>query len=180
MSAQHLSDEAVAACADGVLGGRARDRASKHTETCAECREAVRMQREAVWALRAAPLPAPPTDLIARLRSVPQTTSISTLPTVVAPDGSTMLVTRLMAPMAAFAPAPQQAVDCASTHRVKPFMTAAFALALAGALSAGSVGGGPHDPAAPGTGQVARYISPAENGQPAVTIPISVVRPQQP
>ena len=39
---QHLSDEAVAAFADGVLGGSARERARQHVEECAECRTAVR------------------------------------------------------------------------------------------------------------------------------------------
>ena len=104
MTQQHLSDEAVAAYADGVLRGSARDRAAKHIEACGECRTAVRVQREAALALRAALSPAPPSDLIDKLRTVPLTTPIPTLPTTVAPDGTPMLST--FAPMAAFAPSP--------------------------------------------------------------------------
>lgn len=70
----HLSDEAVAAFADGVLRGRARDRAQAHTATCVECAYAVAVQREAIWALRAAPAPEFPVGLFARLCEVPETT----------------------------------------------------------------------------------------------------------
>jgi anti-sigma factor RsiW len=100
MREQHLSDEAVAAFADGVLRGHARERATRHTETCRECRAAVKVQREAAWALRTAPAPSLPVDLFERLQSVPQTTVIAAAPTVIGPDGSAMLST--MAPMAAF------------------------------------------------------------------------------
>jgi anti-sigma factor RsiW len=102
MKEQHLSDEAVAAFADGVLRGLARDRATRHIEKCRECRAAVKVQREAAWALRTAPAPALPVELFERLQSVPQTTPIAPAPTVIGPDGSTMLST--MAPMAAFVP----------------------------------------------------------------------------
>ena len=101
---QHLSDEAVAAYADGVLRGHARDRAAKHIDTCSECRTAVRVQREAALALRAACSPTPPSELLDKLRTVPLTTPLPTLPTTMAPDGTTMLST--FAPMAAFAPSP--------------------------------------------------------------------------
>lgn len=70
MSSQHLSDEAVAAAADGVLTGHARDRATRHVAECAECAHAVRVQREAAWALRTAPPPALPSELLDRLRTV--------------------------------------------------------------------------------------------------------------
>lgn len=70
MSSQHLSDEAVAAAADGVLSGHARDRAMRHVASCAECAHAVKVQREAAWALRAAPPPALPFGLLDRLRTV--------------------------------------------------------------------------------------------------------------
>jgi anti-sigma factor RsiW len=106
MREQHLSDEAVAAFADGVLRGPARERATRHTEKCRECRYAVKVQREAAWALRAAPTPALPVGLFERLQSVPQTTPIASTPTVIAPDGSTMLST--MAPMAALVPPKRQ------------------------------------------------------------------------
>ena len=70
MSSQHLSDEAVAAAADGVLTRQARDRAARHLAECTECAQAVRVQREAAWALRTAPIPALPTELLDRLRTV--------------------------------------------------------------------------------------------------------------
>ena len=40
MRPQHLSDEAVAAFADGVLSGHARERAARHLNECPECRGA--------------------------------------------------------------------------------------------------------------------------------------------
>ena len=68
---QHLSDEAVAAYADGVLGRTARMRAERHLADCPECAYAVSIQREAVFALRDAPPPALPSGLLDRLRAVP-------------------------------------------------------------------------------------------------------------
>jgi anti-sigma factor RsiW len=86
----HLSDEAVAAFADGVLSGHARERASRHVLACPECAHAVAVQREAVWALRAAQAPSLPTSLVDRLRSVPTTTPLGTMPAAMGPDGSAM------------------------------------------------------------------------------------------
>ena len=86
----HLSDEAVAAFADGVLSGHARERASRHVLACPECAHAVAVQREAVWALRAAQAPPLPTSLVDRLRSVPSTTPLGNAPAALAPDGSAM------------------------------------------------------------------------------------------
>jgi anti-sigma factor RsiW len=99
----HLSDEAVAAFADGVLSGAARERARRHTAGCAECNYAVAVQREAVWALRAAPAPPLPTGLMDRLRAVPAITPIAQVPTHVAEDGTTMFAT-MAGPAAAFVP----------------------------------------------------------------------------
>lgn len=76
----HLSDEAVAAFADGVLRDGARTRAEQHLSGCTECREAVRDQRAASAALRAAPLPCLPTGLADRLRNLATTTSMPPLP----------------------------------------------------------------------------------------------------
>lgn len=72
----HLSDEAVAAFADGVLREAARARAQQHLGGCSECREAVRGQRAATAVLRAAPLPCLPAGLAERLLSLPGTTSV--------------------------------------------------------------------------------------------------------
>lgn len=88
---QHLSDEAVAAFADGVLGAGPRARAERHLADCAECSYSVAEQRAAVWALRAAPAPALPGGLLDRLRALPSTTSLPPSTSVVlAPDGSPM------------------------------------------------------------------------------------------
>ena len=85
---QHLSDEAVAAFADGVLGRTARQRAERHLAECPECAYAVSVQREAVCALRAAPPPALPSGLLDRLRAVPVTTVLTSTPLALSPDGS--------------------------------------------------------------------------------------------
>lgn len=106
MKDQHLSDEAIAAFADGVLGGHARERARRHTDSCPECTHAVAVQREAVWALRAAPAPPLPSGLIDRLKAVPVTTPIENVPTVLAPDGSAMFAA--FGTMAAFVPPQSQ------------------------------------------------------------------------
>lgn len=163
MSVQHLSDEAVAAFADGVLGGSARERARKHVDECAECRTAVRVQREAALALRAAPAPALPNDLMSRLCSLPQTTPVSTLPTAIAPDGSTVLATKLMSPMSGFVPVHDPAPKDAH-RRTKPIITAVAVAALAGALTAGSVASRADAPARSGTGQVAGQTGTRDGG----------------
>jgi hypothetical protein len=85
---QHLSDEAVAAYADGVLGRTARLRAERHLAECPECAYAVSVQREAVFALRDAPPPALPSGLLDRLRAVPVTTVLTSTPLALSPDGS--------------------------------------------------------------------------------------------
>jgi anti-sigma factor RsiW len=89
LPAQHLSDEAVAAYADGVLGATARLRAERHIASCPDCAYSVAVQREAVFALRGAPAPALPTGLLDRLRAVPTTTVLATTPPLtLSPDGS--------------------------------------------------------------------------------------------
>lgn len=89
-----LSDEAVAAFADGVLHGRARERAAKHTAECPECAYAVAVQREAIWMLRAAPAPEFPVSLIERLRDVPETAelpaSLESAPAALDREGSAL------------------------------------------------------------------------------------------
>lgn len=146
MSSQHLSDEAVAAFADGVLGGHARERATRHVNSCAECRQAVQVQREAALALRTASAPALPGGLLDRLRGLPMTTPVTTLPTVLTPDGTTMLSTlgSLGAPMAAAAFVPSPAAP-RSHPRIRPVVTTVAVVALAGVLAVGS--------AAPGSAQ---------------------------
>ncbi len=160
MNVQHLSDEAVAAFADGVLGGHARDRAARHVSACAECRAAVQVQREAVFALRAASAPQVPAALFDRLKAVPLTTSLPTLPTAIASDGSTMLAT--FSPAAALVPD-----ESAHSPRVRPYMTTAAVVMLAGALAAGSVAR-EHGTPENGTGQLARHaVTTSHDGAPA-------------
>src|SRR5262249_12533322 len=86
LALQHLSDEAVAAFADGMLATPAHNRATRHVAQCAECAAAVAEQRAAVSALRAAPAPALPAGLLDRLRAVPTTTPLRSQPIALAPD----------------------------------------------------------------------------------------------
>jgi hypothetical protein len=137
VNSQHLSDEAIAAFADGVLTGHARERAGRHATGCAECAHAVAIQREAVWALRAAPAPPLPSGLLDRLRSVPATTPINVAPTAIGPDGRAMFAAfGTMTSAAIVPPAP----DPARQHRVSPVVLAAAALAAAGLFAVGSTG----------------------------------------
>jgi anti-sigma factor RsiW len=166
VSSQHLSDEAVAAFADGVLAGVARDRASKHSAGCPECAYAVAIQREAVWALRAAPAPPLPIGLLDRLRSVPSTTPINVVPTTIGPDGSTMFAT--FETMASAALVPPKRDD--GRHRVSPIVLAAAAVAAASLFAVGSTGQTSAQKwkpmrSGPGTVTPAGFVQPDSSGQ---------------
>lgn len=134
--AQHLSDEAIAAFADDVLTGSARQRARRHTADCPECNHAVAVQREAVWALRAAPAPPLPTGLLDRLREVPVTTPVRQIPTHVDQNGTAMFAS-FAAPAAAFVPAQ---ISSGRRGRTVGFAIASIAVfgALAGTAAADS------------------------------------------
>lgn len=136
MSSQHLSDEAVAAFADGVLSGHARDRASKHSAGCPECAYAVAIQREAVWALRAAPAPPLPSGLLDKLRSVPTTTPINVVPTAIGPDGSAMFAAFGTMTPAALVPPKKDGRH----HRVSPVLLAAASVVAVSLLAVSSTG----------------------------------------
>lgn len=89
----HLSEDAVAAFADGVLSASATARARRHCAECAECAQAVRAQREAALLLRAASCPSASADLLSRLASVPMSAPLpprSGPPTVLGADGMPM------------------------------------------------------------------------------------------
>jgi len=92
----HLSEDAVAAFADGVLSVSAAGRARRHCAECAECAGAVRVQREAAMMLRTSPAPALPSGLLDRLAGLPMSTPLppprSGLPTVLGADGNPMFV----------------------------------------------------------------------------------------
>lgn len=146
MRPQHLSDEAVAAYADGVLTGHARERARRHTAECPECAYSVAVQREAVWALRAAPAPSLPSGLFDRLLDVPATTPIRVVPTSIAEDGSTMFSTfgsMVPAGVAAVAPARNPVAPARKehrSHRLGPIAGTAVAVAVASVLAVSSAG----------------------------------------
>ncbi|MDQ1738386.1 MAG: hypothetical protein QOE53_38 [Pseudonocardiales bacterium] len=92
----HLSEDAVAASADGVLSAAAASRAQRHCAECAECADAVRGQREAAMMLRAAQAPALPSGLLARLNGLPMSAPLPPsrggLPTMLGADGIAMFV----------------------------------------------------------------------------------------
>jgi hypothetical protein len=140
MREQHLSDEAIAAFADDVLTGHPRERARRHTATCAECNYAVVVQREAVWALRSAAAPSLPNGLLDRLRDVPVTTPIQRVPTAVDEHGTAMFAT-FAAPAAALVP-PTSSRSEAKPHsrRIRPMALTAASFAVVGVLAgAGAV-----------------------------------------
>ena len=167
MKPQHLSDEAVAAYADGVLSGHARERAARHLNGCPECRTAVKVQREAAAALRTAPAPALPTSLVDKLRTVPMTTPLPPPPTSVGPDGNAVLST--FAPTAAFVP-PEPA---RAKHRGRTYLTAAVLVGVAGAIGASTVGSS-SDGQHPGTGSTVRPVNHMEFGHQHGDLPVSV------
>jgi hypothetical protein len=87
----HLSEDAVAAFADGVLSASATTRARRHCAECAECADAVRGQRETAMLLRTAGAPALPAGLLARLAGLPMSAQLppplSGLPITLDSDG---------------------------------------------------------------------------------------------
>jgi anti-sigma factor RsiW len=151
LPAQHLSDEAVAAFADGALGNGARARAARHVADCPECAHAVAVQREAVWALRATPAPTLPGGLLDRLRAVPTTTPLSGPPIAVDDDGATVFPAF---GTAAFVEPSPPAVQPPPTveRRSRPYglLTAAAAVVALGAVGGTMVStssAGPSSPA---------------------------------
>ena len=83
----HLSEDALAAYVDGILSPAADERAAKHLRSCAECRTAVDVEREAKALLGAAPDPSPPAGLMARLLDVPMTADLGGSDRVLAIEG---------------------------------------------------------------------------------------------
>ncbi len=154
LPAQHLSDEAVAAYADGVLSATARGRADRHIAGCPECAHAVRVQREAVWALRAAPAPALPSGLLDRLRELPATTPLGRAPAAMSADGSALFRAFGTSPADRMAMLPAVPQHPRNLERIGRRHGALGVLAVAtiaaiGAASAGvaAAGGTPRSPA---------------------------------
>jgi len=94
----HLAEEALAAYADGRLSPSADERAARHLRFCAECRAAVDAEREAKALLGAAPDPALPAGLLARLLDVPMTADLGGTDRVLAFDGTELGWTTERAP----------------------------------------------------------------------------------
>ncbi|HEV7193463.1 MAG TPA: hypothetical protein VGN35_09680 [Jatrophihabitantaceae bacterium] len=158
MNSQHLSDEAVAAFADGVLAGHARERAARHSAHCPECAHAVAVQREAVWALRSAPAPSLPVGLVDRLRSVPITTPVTTAPSAMSADGFAVFSTFGTMAAAALVPA-QKPARHNESHRLRPIVLTAAAVAAAGLLTVGSDGQAATTTRQPATGHFTGFVS---------------------
>jgi anti-sigma factor RsiW len=152
LPAQHLSDEAVAAFADGALGNGARARAARHVADCPECAHAVAVQREAVWALRAAPAPTLPGGLLERLRAVPSTTPLSGRPIAVDDDGAAVFPAFGTAAFVEPVAAPIVPPVAPTERRSRPYglLTAAAAMVALGAVGgtvASTSSAGPSTPA---------------------------------
>ena len=96
----HLSAEAVAAVADGVLSGAPLARAERHLGTCLDCAQEVVAQRQASFALRAADLPQLPVDLTERLLGLPLTVGFddAVAPAAVSADGEPLFATATVSP----------------------------------------------------------------------------------
>lgn len=92
----HLTEDSVAAFADGVLSAAAADRARRHCAECTECNEAVRGQREAAMMLRTAGSPSLPAGLLDRLAGLPMSAPLPPprggLPTTLGVDGIPVFV----------------------------------------------------------------------------------------
>ncbi len=157
MREQHLSDEAIAAFADDVLPKHARERARRHTAACPECDHAVAVQREAVWALRAAPAPSLPIGLLDRLREVPVTTPIRHIPSTVDENGNAMFAT-FSAPAAAFV---AQSAPKPRSRMSRPVAMTAASLTLAGVLAGAAIAADSHHTSPPS------HIQPASVWLPA-------------
>ena len=151
----HLSEDAVAAFADGVLSAAAASRAQRHCSECVECADAVRGQRETAMMLRAAPAPALPSGLLDRLAGLPMSTPLppprSGLPTVLGADGVAMFVAHHARTSERAdtdgAPKPEQPRQAHSVghpvHRrgTLPMTMLASAASAAAVVAAGSLGG---------------------------------------
>lgn len=157
---QHLSDEAIAACADGVLSAGAGARAARHLAECAECAAEVAAQRDAVRVLRTTPAPALPSGLLDRLRALPDTTPLDGRTVALAPDGTAVFPAfGTVLPTTHFPTASESSATASRPASRLPFarrsgmglLTAAAAVvAISAVASAGSVGAhGGSSPEAP-------------------------------
>lgn len=139
----HLSEDAVAAFADGVLAQSAAGRAQRHCLECPECADAVRGQREAAMMLRTAGVPSLPAGLLDRLAGLPMSAPLPPprggLPTTLNAEGVPVFVA--YRPVAKPADPPQQDQSQPGQHHRRvllPIVASAAAVVAAGAIG-GSV-----------------------------------------
>jgi anti-sigma factor RsiW len=172
----HLSEDAVAAFADGVLAAAAAMRAERHCAECNECAEAVRGQREMAIMLRAAAAPALPSGLMDRLAGLPMSTPLpppmSGLPTVLGADGVPMFVTHK--------PASQDEPGSANAHSMlrRGALPMGLLASAAAVVAAGAFGSQLQSVASTGVQQQApASISQVTANRPAGQTPTAEPRP---
>jgi len=148
----HLSEDAVAAFADGVLTPAATARARRHCAECGECAEAVRGQREAAMMLRMSAPPALPSGLLDRLAGLPMSASLppprSGLPTTLGSDGIPVFVAHDPRNRAQDAPRSDghhdrvaAAPDSRAGHHRRGLLPVTMLASVAAVVAAGTLGG---------------------------------------
>lgn len=147
----HLSEDAVAAFADGVLSSAATVRARRHCAECTECAEAVRGQRETAMMLRAAGAPALPAGLLDRLAGLPMSAQLppplSGLPITIDSDGVPVFVAYQPGRKVGVVPdglahqrVDQPQVDQPRAHR-RVLLPVSILASAAAVVAAGAIGG---------------------------------------
>ena len=185
----HLSEDAVAAFADGVLSSAATARARRHCAECTECAEAVRGQRETAMMLRAAGAPALPAGLLDRLAGLPMSAQLppplSGLPTALDSDGVPVFVAYQPGRKVGCRPGrPGPASESTSRRSTRPrahrrvllpvsILASAAAVVAAGAIggTVGSIQPAVHQPAAVNLAPGLIAGQPGTSSQPAGTGP---------
>lgn len=147
----HLSEDAVAAFADGVLAPAATARAQRHCAECSECAEAVRGQREAAMMLRTSAAPALPSGLLDRLAGLPMSASLppprSGLPTMLGSDGIPVFIAHDPSGSRAIPPPVDGGHDRVavpehrSSHHRRGLLPVTMLASVAAVVAAGTLGG---------------------------------------
>jgi anti-sigma factor RsiW len=177
----HLSDEAVAAFADGVLSGGPRSRAQQHLSECADCASAIREQQQARLTLRSAAAPMVPGSLLARLRELPTSTPLGGQPATVMsaegyPEFAAFDSRRPAVPASPLTPAarpPAQTHPAANRRLVPGFgvSAAAAAAVIVGVLASTAATAGGAQPTPVRSGVNSPVSVPGQSGT-ARTVPI--------
>ncbi|HST50212.1 hypothetical protein [Jatrophihabitans sp.] len=171
----HLSEDAVAAFADGVLSASAASRARRHCAECAECADAIRVQREAAMLLRTAQAPTLPSGLLDRLAGLPMSTPLPPpcggLPTVLGADGTPVFVAHDVhkARMAGEHPDDGPATDAGRPAHRRGALPVTVLASAAAVVAAGTFGGhvstlaSSNRPIPAGAAQVAGALTGGQN-----------------